>query len=112
MKLIITENYLEVEREEGDPKFYASRSSWGSAESRLLYHIKQRLVAMGYDFIKKRMWRDGHLTDESQQYLRARTPKAVKVGEIWAVYFGSYMVLDAAHEFNRGAKVLYNVERG
>lgn len=41
-------------------------------ESLLLYHVKTMLLRMGYDVIKKRMWKDGHLVDDSRQYVRTR----------------------------------------
>ena len=109
MKVTTEEYYLAVEREPGDPKFYDSRSSRGSAESRLLYHVKKKLNSMGYDFIKKRMWKDGHLTDEDQHYIRARK-LPVKPGEIYAIYFSAYMLRSAAEDYNAGG-VTYRIER-
>ena len=59
-----------VTREPGDPIFYGVKNAAG--ESRLLYHVKKKLQEMGHDVIKKRMWRDGHLVDDIQQYIRTR----------------------------------------
>ena len=55
-------------------------------ESRLLYYLKNWLNANGWDLIKKRMWRDGHLMDDMQQYLRSRKGGAVMIyNNRWAI---------------------------
>jgi hypothetical protein len=61
---------LTVIREPGDPAFSGDAEARG--ESRLLYHLKLLLNRAGFDLIKKRMHKDGHLVDEVQQYLRTR----------------------------------------
>lgn len=61
-------------REEGDPKFYGIRNSAG--ESRLLYYVKNWLNERGFDLIKKRAAKDGHLVTDTQQYIRSRNSKA------------------------------------
>jgi hypothetical protein len=65
---------LRVWREANDPKYYGNRNAAG--ESRLLYAIKVALNGQGHDLIKKRMWRDGHLVDDLQQYLRTRNQRS------------------------------------
>ena len=71
MKLSIDGNTLNVTKEKGDPRF--TRSGWcPDAGSTLLYHVKQLLNKAGCDLIKKHMWKDGHLVDDMQQYLRTR----------------------------------------
>jgi len=65
-----------VTREKSDPVF--RDSGWGSGESRLLYHVKKILNARGFDLIKKRMCKDGHLVDSDQLYLRTRSSKSPK----------------------------------
>ena len=74
MKVEISGSTVKVIRESGDPKF--RDGSWGSGESRLLYHVKRILNARGMDLIKKRIWRDGHMVDDQQQYLRSRVNNA------------------------------------
>ena len=64
MKVTLTETQCIVERTTDDPNFYA--------ESHFLYHVKLQLIEQGYDLIKKRMWKDGHLVDDRQQYIRSR----------------------------------------
>jgi hypothetical protein len=74
-KITFNESTLVVEREPGDPKFYGKANAAG--ESKFLYWLKTELNKNhGYDLIKKRMWKDGHLMDDMQQYLRTRSPKS------------------------------------
>jgi hypothetical protein len=80
-----------VYKEEGDPVF--KRTQWALAESTFLYHLKLELIKKGYDCIKKRMWKDGHLVDDTQQYIRDRKGK-------WCIYNGFYSVYDAGEYFN------------
>jgi hypothetical protein len=94
-----------VEREQGDPKkFYDG--SWGSGESRLLYHLQKELNKMGYDFVKKRMWKDGHMVDADQLYLRERK----KNGERCLAIFNSRWAIAGANEdYNRYGAVTFSV---
>ncbi len=93
-------HYLLVEHEPGDRKFYGRVHAAG--ESALLYAIKTQLNSRGYDFIKKRMWKDGHMVDEYQQYLRER--KATN-GRMLAIYSGFFAIEDANTRLNRNGKV-------
>lgn len=78
MEVIRNGMILTVIREPGDPIF--RDGEWGSGESRLLYHVKKKIIAgevenwddLPTDIIKKRMWKDGHLVDTDQLYLRSR----------------------------------------
>jgi hypothetical protein len=90
-----------VERQEGDPVFHNSK--WASAESTFLYHIKKQLQSVGYDCIKKRMWKDGHLVDDEQQYIRDRK------GE-WCIYNDAYAIYDAGEKFNQNYLVYLRYE--
>jgi len=75
---------LEITKENSDIKY--NDTGWGSGESRLLYHIKHKINAGKVEnwsdipttFVKKRMWKDGHLVDDTQQYLRTKKP--IKMG--------------------------------
>lgn len=84
-----------VTREKSDPKFYDS--NWGDGESRLLYHVKKALAKQGYNFIKKRMWKDGHLVDERQQYLRENRPVN---GRQLCIYSQRWAIEGAEKDFN------------
>lgn len=106
MKLELTQNTLTVTREPRDKKYYGIAS--GKGESLLLNDIKKELNRQGYDLIKKRMWKDGHLVDDLQQYLRTRKKGAGKA-DIY-IYSGFWAVRGANEDFNAGQVVL-NVER-
>lgn len=95
-------------REAGDPKF--RDGSWGSGESRLLYHAKQALAKQGYDFIKKRMWRDGHMVDQNQQYLRERIIR--KDQRCLAIWNQSWAIGGAECAFNEGSVTLCVTDLG
>lgn len=90
-----------VTREPGDPRFHGIRNAAG--ESRLLYHMKKELAKQGYDFVKKRMWKDGHMMDEMQQYLRER--KGGKNSRCLAIYNGNWAINGADKDFNEGEAV-------
>ena len=88
MKVILHRYYCRVVREKGDPVFKGG--TWGDGESRLLYWVKRILNKKGLNLIKKRMWKDGHLVDSHQQYLRTRSPRCPKphiiiVNDQWVI---------------------------
>ena len=80
MKIKVSRTSIEFIREQGDPKFYGVKEAKG--ESNLFHWLKQQLATghpdlpSGFpiDWIKKRMWKDGHMVDSAQQYLRSRRP--------------------------------------
>lgn len=109
MKVTLNENTCHVEAEPGDPRFTKqgskmSRSGFGNRESRFLHHVKLALKAQGHDVIKKRMWKDGHMVSDHQQYIRERRWK-------FAVYWGSYAIRDAVDDFIQEGEVTLQVVR-
>lgn len=102
MKLEIKDGYLHVTKEKGDPSF--RRSEWGSAESRLLYHIKKILNDQGFNFIKKRMGKDGHLVDEDQLYIRPQKKPKNDEHNI-AIFNNHFAIYDAGEEFTQSGFV-------
>lgn len=67
-------------------------------DSALLHHLKKVLLAAGYDMIKKRMWKDGHMVDEHQQYVRSRkTGPAMS----FAIWHGGYAINSACEGYNQ-----------
>lgn len=106
MKITFNEYNIVIEREKGDPKFYGHLA--GSAESKLLYALKIELNKQGYDLIKKRMYKDGHLVDDIQQYLRTRKKGSGK-GDFY-IYNAAFATYDSAKAFNEG-RVELSVER-
>jgi len=103
-KITIGETYITVKREEGDPKFYGVREAKG--ESNFLYWLKGILNKEPYnlDLIKKRMWKDGHLVDEYQQYLRTRNIRKGK--PCMAIYNSGFMIRGIEEAWNQGEAVL------
>jgi hypothetical protein len=112
MILTFDGNSLIVKREETDPKYYGVKN--GAGESKLLHAIKTQLNKEGYDLIKKRMWKDGHLVDDMQQYLRTRKKGAGKA-DIYIVS-GIWALRGLDEDFNKGEAVfnvhydVFNVE--
>jgi hypothetical protein len=104
MKVILTTNCCTVIREDTDLKF--RKSGYASAESIFLYHVLKELKKQfpEKDFIKKRMWKDGHLVDEEQLYIRTRKADIM-------IYNGSYAIYDAGEEFNETGKITLHVVR-
>ena len=118
MKFKLDGNNLVVTREPGDPKFYrGGKNSWGDPESRFLYHVKNAFnrpeiyIAHCYrhylddpnlKFIKKRMWKDGHLVDDCQQYLRTVKPVCKKDGQniYMSLHNDHYAICGLDSDFN------------
>jgi len=90
-----------IKKQKADPIFH--NTEWSSAESTFLYHIKKQLQSAGYDCIKKRMWKDGHLVDDNQQYIRDRK------GE-WCIYNDAWQIFDAGERFNQVWTVILRYE--
>jgi len=110
MKVEKSGNRLLVTREPGDPKF--RDGEWGSGESRLLYHVKQKIAAgevkdwgdCTTDFVKKRMWKDGHLVSDGQLYLRSRKPiRTDSEGEkLYLAFHNNFYAINGLNdEFNQ-----------
>ncbi len=100
MKVTLTDTSCLVEQEPGDKRYYGIRNAAG--ESNLLYAVKNQLNNQGYDFIKKRMAKDGHMMDDMQQYLRER--KAMN-GRQLAIYNRRWAIEGADETLNRTGRV-------
>ncbi len=99
MELKFNGTVLEITREASDPKYYGTINA--ASESKLLYAIKKKLNGMGFDLIKKRMWKDGHLVSDMQQYLRAKKATGCKDKDI-ALYNMSWAIDGLNDRFNAG----------
>lgn len=97
MRIEFHEGYIEVFREKGDKAYYGVMNAAG--ESNLFYAIKKHLNARGYDLIKKRMHKDGHMVADMQQYIRTRKPSGDPNKDIYIVN-GRWAI--------EGAEILYN----
>jgi hypothetical protein len=117
MIVTVVDRTCYVYRQPGDPIFHPNRSGsswsppgWYGAESRLLHHVRNILNARGYDLIKKRMWRDGHLFgSEHTQYLRSRI---IKGAPSLCIYHANYAIEIAAEVFNKFGRVELAVAYG
>lgn len=74
MKIELKTNNCVITQEPGDTKYYGTANAAG--ESALLHAVKKQLNAAGHNLIKKRMWKDGHMMDDMQQYLRSKSKQA------------------------------------
>jgi hypothetical protein len=106
MKVEIINSKCIITKEAGDPKFSGRINAAG--ESRLLYHIKGILNKQGYDLIKKRMHKDGHLVDDLQQYLRARKRSGDQKKDIY-IYNGMWSIRGAEEYLNEMGTVTLTV---
>jgi len=88
---------LTAVREKGDPKFYGELEAKG--ESNLLHYIKTELNKQGYDLIKKRMAKDGHMVSDIQQYLRTRSSKSK--GPHIMIYNAYWQIASANDDWNK-----------
>jgi hypothetical protein len=105
MKIKLEGSTLTVTREESDKKYYGMVN--GKGEHNLFHAIKNELNKQGYDLIKKLMWKDGHLVDDMQPYLRTRKKGAGKADI--CIYSGFWALRGANEDFNNG-EVSLNVE--
>jgi len=103
MRIELTQTKCTVYKEKGDPVFSGVKNAAG--ESRLLYHMKPILEKItGKKFIKKRMWKDGHLVDEMQQYVRTEDKENYIM-----IYNGSWQIEGADTILKREGKVSFIV---
>jgi hypothetical protein len=107
MKVEVNDHVCTVTKEPGDPHFSGVVNAAG--ESRLLYHIKNILNARGYDLIKKRAYKDGHLMADMQQYLRTRKSSGNPKKDIY-IYSPFFAIEGADEVLNRNGQVCLSVE--
>ena len=72
-------------------------------------HVKLALIKQGHDVVKKRMWEDGHMIDEKQQYIRTRS-KTSPQPHIY-VWDNHWNVRNSAEDLNDAGEVTFAVER-
>lgn len=96
---------LTVERA-GGPRISVYRGFGGrqvvDPSSTFWKHVQRELAALGYDFVKKRMAKDGHMMSDEQIYLRERK---VTNGRQLALWDGSYALRNAVEDYNMGRVV-------
>jgi hypothetical protein len=128
MRVEIKDNSVTCFRQDGDPKFYGVMNAAG--ESKFLHFLKKHLNKMldnrEFDihsttqpvyklhcnqplFIKKRMWKDGHLVDDMQQYLRSAKPfldYESQITGVYAIYNRHWAIDGIEKDWNSGKAVL------
>lgn len=98
MKIELKEHICIVTKEPGDPKYYGVVHAAG--ESKLFYAIKNQLnKEKDLGLIKKRMYKDGHLVDDLQQYI-CNKDRSI------CIYNSNWSVSGAEEYFNQGRVVL------
>jgi hypothetical protein len=107
MKVEMREHSCIVTREEGDKRISGGERN-AAGESQLLHQVKQELIAKGYDLIKKRMWKDGHLVDDLQQYLRTRKASGDPAKDVY-IYNGHWAIEGADSTYNELGSVALTV---
>jgi len=85
------ENSAIIRKEPNDEKVYC--------DSVLFYKIKIALQKIGFDCIKRLMWKDGHLVDEREHYIIDRKSK-------WFMWNPNYQVRSAYEDYNDGKVIL------
>lgn len=108
IEFFLQSNVCKVIREDGDP--YFKSGEWADAESTFLYHVLQALKLQGYDVIKKRMWKDGHMVSMTQQYIRTRSGLSKHTD--FAIFNDQYAICDAGLEFNKQGEYTLAVVHG
>jgi len=111
MKIQFSGNSITVVREQNDPRFYGVKEAKG--ESNLFHWLKKQLAQQHHDlpenfpadWIKKRAWKDGHMLDEMQQYLRSRKPISKRDGVEYylCIYNGMWAIQGADYYWNQGS---------
>jgi hypothetical protein len=104
MKVTLNKYNLEVKKETGDKNIYS--------ESTFLHKIKKELIKQGYDVIKKRMAKDGHMFgSDTTQYIRSRDTKENRKMGGFYVYDGNYALKLSYEDYNMKGVMSFNVER-
>lgn len=91
----LTDHKIEVIKEKGDKRY--SRG-YALPESGFLYDVMQALKKQGYDVIKKRMAKDGHMMDDLQQYIRTRKTSG---NDSFCIYNCMWATYDLGEEYNK-----------
>jgi len=129
MEVLTGIDHYECIREENDPKFYGVQNAKG--ESNFLYFLQQhlnkrRMICMndcgspvhirvlGWNdeaemnlpkthFIKKRMYKDGHMVNNMQQYLRTKNPIMYRGKKcLVALYNENWAISGLEKDWNKG----------
>lgn len=95
MILTVGSSGVAVLRDISDPLFHGD-------DSRFLYHVKKSLVRLGYDCIKKKAWKDGHLVDNEMYYIRSRD-------RVWYLYDPRHAERSCARDFDNDRTIILSL---
>ena len=99
MQIVFSSGHVTLTREKGDPRFYGVQHAKG--EHGLFRYLARELNATGFDVIKKRAQKDGHMIgDEYQPYIRTRTARQDRTHIM--IYSGFYQLRGANEDWNKG----------
>lgn len=79
-------------------------------ESNFLHAIKVKLQEMGYDVIKKRMWKDGHMVSDYCQYIRSRLTSDKRFFGIWDDRYAVRMLHEDWNKYGEVSLAIAGVE--
>jgi hypothetical protein len=100
VKLDLSKGTFKVIKEQGDKRY---KRGYAPPESGFLYDVMHELKDQGYDVIKKRMAKDGHMMDDTQQYIRTRKYMTSPTGTFgeFCIYSRVYALVDLGEEYNK-----------
>ena len=100
VKFDLENRTIEVIKERGDKRH---KRGYALPESGFLYDVMKELKKQGYDVIKKRMAKDGHMVDGTQQYIRTLKYMIVPddTPEEFCIYSRVYALVDLGEEYNK-----------
>ena len=101
--------HLTLTREKGDKRYHGQGHAKG--EHALLHNLKKFLNARGFELVKIRAQKDGHMIgDEFQPYLRPPKKRRDRGAPDIYIYWGNYALRDANEDWNNEGKVALIVE--
>lgn len=104
--LNLDKHYCRITREPRDKPVYKSQHPT-DPDSFLLLLVKRILNRQqNYDLIKKRMCKDGHLTDNIQQYLRSRN---ITNADSFCIYWNNWAISNAIDTYRENRTVILTI---
>lgn len=96
MIVVYQNGALRVLKEPGDRRY-------GKDESLFWYHLRCKLLEMGYDVVKRRMYKDGHMVLDSLFYVRDRKHR-------WCLYDNLSAVRFMSQDFDTKGEVSLSIQ--
>ena len=110
MNVTFHQSYVEVQRAPGDPRAGSESAFWVTLRRHLNGEVGGHCLSCPGQWIKKLMWKDGHLVDDSQYYVRERKVMTDATGRhLWAIEDGYYALRQVHWDYNAGKTVCLNL---